>query len=397
MMTARVLAVGHPDDRRETAARFSLEEDALRDHAVLLMGLAVDDAHRLMRLVAGTGVRAVAVPCAKAHGGRADVLLAGSREALGAAAGAVDPPVASAIVTALRRSETPPPDLVARGRRLPMAGRPLIVGILNATPDSFYDRGRYFGLERATARLEEMVSEGADIVEVGGETARPSAPVLSDDEEIRRVVPVIEAASRLPLPVGIDTYKPAVARAAIDAGASIVNDISGLADERLASVAAAAGTALIITHMRLRPKLADPHAQYVRVMDEVYAFLAGQAARAEARGVPRQALVVDPGLSFGKQPAHDVTVVRRLREFRGLGLPIYLAASRKNFIRDLLGLPFEELLEGTMAVVALGVLAGANLIRTHDVRAMRRLADMLWTVLGPTPPVRGDAPPGTPP
>jgi dihydropteroate synthase len=194
-------------------------------------------------------------------------------------------------------------------------------------------------------------------------------------------------------PIGVDTYKPEVARAALDAGAVICNDISGLADERMAAVAADAGAALVITHIQGRPKVANPRAQYERVMDEVYAFLAGRVARAETLGVARQSLIVDPGLSFGKQVAHDLTVVRRLREFRGLGLPIYLAASRKNFIRDVMGLPFAELLEGTMAVVAYGVLAGANLIRTHDVRAMRRLVTMLHAVLGPTPPVVAEAPP----
>jgi dihydropteroate synthase len=262
------------------------------------------------------------------------------------------------------------------------------VGILNATPDSFYDGGRHVGLERSVARAEEMAAEGVDILEVGGETARPSVPMISVAEETARVTPVIEAiASRLPLPIGVDTYKPDVARAALAAGAAIVNDISGLADHRMATVAAGTGAALVITHIQGRPKIANPHAQYERVMDEVYGFLADRAGRAEMLGVPRESLIVDPGLSFGKQAAHDVTVVRRLRELRGLGLPIYLAASRKNFIRDLLGLPFDELLEGTMAVVALGMTAGANLIRTHDVRAMRRFVNMLQAIRGPTPPV----------
>jgi dihydropteroate synthase len=145
-------------------------------------------------------------------------------------------------------------------------------------------------------------------------------------------------------------------------------------------------------HIQGRPKQANPYAQYERVVDEVYGFLAERVARAETLGVPRQSLIVDPGLSFGKQVAHDLTVVRRLREFRGLGLPIYLAASRKTFIRDVLGLPFDELLEGTMAVVAFGVLAGANLIRTHDVKAMRRLVTMLTAIRGPTPPVAAGPP-----
>jgi dihydropteroate synthase len=266
--------------------------------------------------------------------------------------------------------------------------RTYVMGIVNATPDSFYDGGRYFGVERAIRRTEEMVAEGVDVIEVGGETARPSVPVISPAEEIERVCPVIEAVTaRFAGPVGVDTYKPEVARAAVAAGATICNDISGLADEAMARVAARAGAALVITHIRRGPKVADAYAHYERVVDEVYAFLAGRAARAEALGVSRQSLIVDPGLSFGKQPAHDLTIVRRLREFRGLGYPVYLAASRKNFIRDVMELPVAELLEATMAVVAVGVLAGANLIRTHDVRPMRRFVTMLHAVRGPTPPV----------
>jgi dihydropteroate synthase len=238
-----------------------------------------------------------------------------------------------------------------------------------------------------------MIAEGVDVIEVGGETARPSVPVISAAEEIDRVCPVIELVrARFAGPVGIDTYKPEVARAGLAAGASICNDISGLADDTMAAVAAGAGAALVITHIQGRPKVANPYAQYARVVDEVYAFLAARVVRAEALGVPRRSLIIDPGLSFGKQTAHDLTVVRRLREFKGLGLPIYLAASRKNFIRDVMGLPFADLLEGTMAVVAIGVVAGATLIRTHDVLPMRRLVTMLHAILGPTPRVEPGPP-----
>ncbi|MDR7419143.1 MAG: dihydropteroate synthase [Armatimonadota bacterium] len=393
MTTVRLLVLDHADDRREIAARFGVPETALTASALLVSDLASDQAADAVGRLAAAGLTVATAPVRPSDGVR-DLLLAGPRDRLVAASRHLPDPLASVVDTALERATAPVPPLVAGPHRLPMDGRPLIVGILNATPDSFYDGGRYFGLEQTVARAEAMIAEGVDVIEVGGETARPSVPVIAAHEEIDRVCPVIRAVRhRFAGPIGVDTYKPEVARAALDAGAVICNDISGLADERMALVAAEAGAALVITHIRVRPKVADPWAQYERVTDEVYAFLAERVRRAEALGVSRQSLIIDPGLSFGKQVAHDLTVVRRLREFRGLGLPIYLAASRKNFIRDVMGLPFSELLEGTMAVVAYGVLAGANLIRTHDVQAVRRLVTMLHAILAPTPPVVAEGAP----
>ena len=292
-------------------------------------------------------------------------------------------------VRAVERFRTLPRTLEVRGQTLDLR-RPLVVGILNATPDSFYDRGRYFDRDAAVARAHEMVAEGADLIEVGGETARPGPPV-EDDEEARRVVPLVETLSAgLPIPVSIDTYKPTVAKRAVEAGAVLINDISGLQDIRVAEVAAASGAALVIMHIQGRPKVRQLNPQYRSVVDEVYAFLAAHAAMAEAAGVPRARLVVDPGFSFGKAPRHDVEVLRRLGEFRSLGYPIYLATSRKNYIRDLLGLPFEELLEGTAAAVAYGLAQGASLVRTHDVKFMARLVRMTHAILDLGAGVEGD-------
>jgi dihydropteroate synthase len=262
----------------------------------------------------------------------------------------------------------------------------LIVGVLNATPDSFYDRGRYFARDAALARADEMVSEGADIVEVGGESARPGVPV-GEDEELHRVAPLIEAlAGRVPVPIAVDTYKPAVARHAVGLGAVLINDISGLADVRMAHVAAETGAALVVMHIQGRPKVRQLDPRYASVVDDVYAFLEDRTALARETGVPRSRLLVDPGFSFGKTAAHDLEVMRRFGEFRSLGYPIYLATSRKNYIRDVLGLPFEELLEGTAAAIAYGVAQGAHLVRTHDVRFMKRVATMTRMITRP----RGD-------
>ncbi|HEV2281505.1 MAG TPA: dihydropteroate synthase [bacterium] len=270
--------------------------------------------------------------------------------------------------------------LRARGLTLDVAARPLVVGVLNATPDSFYDHGRYYDRDRAVARADELVAEGADLVEVGGETARPGPPVDIAEEQ-RRVVPLIGAlAARLPVPLTVDTYKPEVARAAVDAGAVLINDISGLADPTMAEVAAATGAALVVMHIQGRPKVRQAAPRYDAVVDEVYAFLEERAARARSLGVPADRLVVDPGLSFGKTPHHDVEILRRLREFSRLGYPIYLATSRKNYIRDILGLPVGELLEGTLAAVAYGVAQGAQLVRTHDVKAVARVIRMTLAI-----------------
>lgn len=311
-----------------------------------------------------------------------DPILQGPASRFAGLTGRVGGPAGDAAAAALARFRQPPQVLEVRGRTLDLQ-RPLIVGILNATPDSYYDRGRYYGLPAALARADEMVAEGADLIEVGGETARPG-PAVDPEEEIRRVVPLIEVlADRLPVPVIVDTHKSEVARGAVQAGAVMINDISGLADIRMAEVAAGTGAALVIMHIQGRLKVPQIDPQYQAVVDEVFAFLEDRTAQAQAVGVPRSRLVVDPGFSFGKAVDHDMEVLRRLGEFRSLGYPIYLATSRKNYIRDLLGLPFEELLEGTAAAVAYGLAQGAQLVRTHDVRFMARLARMTHAILTP--------------
>ncbi len=289
-------------------------------------------------------------------------------------------PGARAAGEALGRFLAPPRGLRAGGRCLVLS-RPLIVGILNATPDSFYDGGRYVERAAALDRADEMVAQGADLVEVGGESARPG-PAISVDEEIRRVVPLIEVlAGRLPVPVAVDTYKPEVARRAVRAGAILINDISGLADLGMAEVAARSGAALVVMHIRGRPKVRPADLRYRSVVDEVYAFLEDRTAAARAAGVPASGLAIDPGFSFGKAPDSDLELLRRLGEFRSLGYPIYLATSRKNYIRDLLGLPVSDLLEGTAAAVAYGVAQGAQLVRTHDVGFMARLVRMTQMIV----------------
>jgi dihydropteroate synthase len=342
-------------------------------YGVRISGLGPDDAAGVARAARQAGL------WIRRHDG--DPVLHGPASALAALRHSeVSAEISGVVARALQHFREGPRSLQAGGRTLHLQ-RPLIVGVLNATPDSFYDGGRYFSLDAAIARADDMVGEGADLIEVGGETARPG-PVVDPEEELRRVVPLIEAlAGRLPVPVSVDTHKPEVAKRAIGAGAILINDISGLADIRIAEVAAESGAALVVMHIQGRPKVRQVSPRYQSVVDEVYAFLEARTAGARAAGVPRDRLVVDPGLSFGKAPHHDIEVLRRLGEFRSLGYPLYLATSRKNYIRDLLALPVEELLEGTAGAVAYGLAQGAHLIRTHDVRFMARLARMMHIIL----------------
>jgi dihydropteroate synthase len=268
---------------------------------------------------------------------------------------------------------------------LDLTRRVYVVGILNVTTDSFYAAARYPDAARAVARAHEMAEEGADLVEVGGESARPG-PEVPAEEEIRRVVPVIEGIrSQVGLPVVVETVKPQVAREALEAGAVAVNDVSGLPTPEMAEVAASYGAGLVVMHRRGPHKVRQVDPRYDDVFGEVYGFLAERIAVARRAGVQADRILVDPGFSFGKAPAHDVELLRRLDELLRLGYPVYLATSRKNYLRDILRLPPEELLEATAAAVVLGIERGARVVRTHDVRFTVRLARTLEGLLGLVP------------
>ncbi len=257
------------------------------------------------------------------------------------------------------------------------ASRVYIAGILNNTPDSFFDHGAFFGLDAALARADVLVREGADLIEVGGETAQEGDAVAMR-EEIARVAPLVRAlVRRFSLPVAVDTYKPDVAQAALDAGAVLVNDISGMADPRLAQVIGRGGAGVVLMHLHGRPKQHYRDISVPSMMDWVGAFLWMRTAAVIAAGVPRRRLLVDPGLNFGKHPSRDLELMRRLPELRSLGFPIFVATSRKDYIRDLLHLHPDDLLEGTAAAVAFAIAQGANMLRVHDVQTMVRVARMM--------------------
>ncbi|MBE0446555.1 MAG: dihydropteroate synthase [Actinobacteria bacterium] len=267
--------------------------------------------------------------------------------------------------------------------KLDLSARTHVMGVLNITPDSFSDGGRYFGHTTAVDQARQMVLDGADIIDIGGESARPGAEPVTSEEEINRVVPVIkELAGELDVPISIDTYKPEVARRALDAGASIINDISGLRDDKMIELAVERCTPVVIMHMQGTPKDMQLKPSYVDVVAEVADWLDGQAEKAATAGLPRDKILIDPGIGFGKNLEHNLELMRRLSEFRSLGYPVVLGTSRKSFIGTVLDLPVEERIEGTLATIIYGVTQGVSIIRVHDVKEAMRASRMTDAIMG---------------
>ena len=258
-----------------------------------------------------------------------------------------------------------------RDRVLDLSCRPLVMGILNVTPDSFSDGGEFFDPERAVAHALAMVEEGADILDVGGESTRPGAEPVDSAEEIRRVVPIIERLSAATsTPISVDTSKGEVARLALAAGAHIVNDISGLRnDGRMASLAAQFGAGLVVMHMKGKPRTMQRAVHYVDLMGEIRSFLADAVATAQKDGVEIESIVVDPGIGFGKRLEHNWHILAHLHELRELGRPILIGSSRKRFLRELVGQERRDLEAATVATAVAACLQGARIVRVHDVAA----------------------------
>ena len=263
-------------------------------------------------------------------------------------------------------------------RRTLSLERPQVMGILNVTPDSFSDGGRFFSLEAAVERAQEMEREGADIIDIGGESTRPNAPAVTLEEELERVVPVIEALKgRISVPVSIDTYKAGVARAACAAGAEIVNDVTGLMfDPDMAGIVAEADAGLVVMHTRGMPDTMQVDTGYGDLIADVKKYLQHSLDLAQAAGIAAGRIVVDPGLGFGKSVEGNLELIRRLEELLPLGRPILVGPSRKSFVGAVTGRGGGERIFGTAAAVALSISHGASIIRVHDVAAMRDVAVM---------------------
>jgi dihydropteroate synthase len=258
------------------------------------------------------------------------------------------------------------------------------MGILNVTPDSFSDGGSYLDPAQALDHARQMVADGADIIDIGGESTRPGSLPVSTADEVRRVVPIVERlAGSLPVPISIDTTKAEVARQALAAGAEIINDISGLTfDGRMAGEVAAARAGVVIMHTRGTPVEMQQNTHYTDLMTEVRSFLAAQRDVAIAAGIDPDAIVIDPGIGFGKDMQGNLQLLRELRAFESLGLPILIGTSRKGFIGRVLHRDVTERLAGTAATVAYGLMQGASIFRVHDVRAMRDVLDMTAALMG---------------
>jgi dihydropteroate synthase len=254
-------------------------------------------------------------------------------------------------------------------QKLILGKRTLLMGILNVTPDSFSDGGLYFDKEKAISYGLDMVAEGADIIDIGGESTRPGSKPLDPEEELRRVIPVIESLSKkVDVPISIDTYKAVVAQRAIEAGAQLINDISGVNfDPGLARIAAREGTPLVLMHIRGTPETMQKDVHYRSLFSEMIRSLKESIHTAESAGLDPGQIIVDPGIGFGKTVGDNLLILKHLSEFRILGKPILLGTSRKSFIGNILNTGVENRLEGTLATIAIGVLNGAHIIRCHDV------------------------------
>jgi len=266
----------------------------------------------------------------------------------------------------------------ADGEQLEFGGRTRVMGILNMTPDSFYDGGRFLEPEAALEASRRMVEEGAELLDVGGESTRPGAAPVPAKEEIRRVLPLVEAIkAKLGVRVSVDTTKAQVAARAIEAGADMINDVSALADPDMLPLLADTRVPVVVMHMRGSPRTMQEDTHYEDLVSEVTGFLRKNVERAVAAGLCGDKIIVDPGIGFGKSPVGNLLILRELETLRSIGRPILVGASRKSFIGAVLDLPVTERLEASLAIVALATWKGAHVIRVHDVAETLRVVRMI--------------------
>jgi dihydropteroate synthase len=258
--------------------------------------------------------------------------------------------------------------------------RPLVMGIVNVTPDSFYDGGRFADTRSAVDRARRLVEDGADILDIGGESTRPGAAAVSEADELARILPVVEKLSEFC--ISVDTRRPAVMKAALAAGASMINDVRALAEPDAHEAVAATGCAVCLMHMKGEPATMQREPRYDDVVAEVKAFLAEAVRKARLAGIGADRIVADPGFGFGKTPEHNLTLLRNLDQFAELGVPLLAGLSRKSTIGKLTGRPVEERLAGSLAMALLAVERGARILRVHDVRETRDVIAVWQAVQG---------------
>ncbi len=289
-------------------------------------------------------------------------------------------PAAAPSVAAAATAPSVATTLDLGGRRYDLTQRALVMGILNRTPDSFYDKGATYELDQLYARADQLVADGADILDIGGVKAGPG-PEVTEDEEMERVVPVVRGlVERFDTPVSVDTWRAAVARASYAEGAMMGNDISGLGDPDYAPAAAEHGAAVVITHIRLKPRVADPEPHYDDLVPDVARFLSERAQRALVAGVPAERIVLDAGLDLGKTAEQSLALLRASGTLAGLGFPLLLSASNKTFLGKILDLELTERREASLGAAALGIAWGCRILRVHDVLGTRRVRDALAAI-----------------
>jgi dihydropteroate synthase len=257
----------------------------------------------------------------------------------------------------------------------------LIMGILNVTPDSFSDGGLFNDVDTAVAHVKKMISDGADLIDVGGESSRPGSEPLSEKEELTRILPVVtRLVNDVSVPISIDTYKPLVADTCLKAGAHLINDITGLTNPNMRRVASKNNVPVILMHMLGTPKIMQQKPVYQDLLGELIAFFQKQIALAHKTGI--QQIIIDPGIGFGKTVEHNLQILKHLEIFETLGCPLLVGPSRKSFIGTITGLPVNERLEGTIAAVTVAVMNGANIVRVHDVKECRRAIQVVDAIRG---------------
>jgi len=268
------------------------------------------------------------------------------------------------------------------GRKLDLS-RTVIMGILNITPDSFSDGGVFLHPQKAVDHAAAMVEQGADIIDIGGESTRPGAAAVDVEQELDRVLPVLDALlQQVPVPVSVDTSKPEVMRAVSEVGAGMINDVNALRSEGALAAVAESGLPVCLMHMRGEPRTMQKNPQYDDVVDEIKQFLRQRIQAAEQAGISRNKILVDPGFGFGKTLEHNLELVRRLAEFQSLGTPILAGLSRKSMIDMALGLPVDQRLNASLALALIAVSQGAAIVRVHDVRETREAIRMYEAVYG---------------
>lgn len=271
-----------------------------------------------------------------------------------------------------------------RGLSLSFSRIPLIMGIVNVTPDSFSDGGKYFDKEKAVDKALHLIEEGADIIDIGGESTRPGSDYVAAEDELQRILPVIEAvAGKSPVPVSIDTRKASVAEAALENGCHMVNDISGCRDEVMVEVLCKYNCPVVIMHMRGEPKTMQKSPRYDNVVNEVKRFLSDRAKEVITAGVSAEKIIIDPGIGFGKRFRDNLEILAHVEDFRALGYPVLIGASRKSFLGELLNARVDDRLYGGLAVAAKCYFAGVEIIRAHDVLATREMLRALDALCHP--------------